>query len=365
MPLHDKVRVGVVGTSEHTDRVHLANLQSHRQAEIVAICGRDQERAQARAQRYAIPQVFANYEDMIEHAGLDAVVVAAPDDLHYPITLAALDAGLHVLCEKPLAGSYAEARTLAERAAAKNVKHMTYFSWRWPPAQRYLRDLIVQGFLGRCYHAEFRFLHGFSRSHAYEWRLDGNRASGVLGDLGSHLIDLARWYVGDVTRVSADLATHIDRQGPNGAPLKPANDSAMLLLRFANGTQGILQCSAIAHVAEHEIVQQVQLHGELGTLAMHYSSTETEVIGTRHDEARLRRLPIPDAYWGDARRGQPLDVFRSEPVGDRLFIEAIVEDRPIVPSFEDGAKVQAIIEAALESDRLGRAVEVSYSQQQN
>ncbi|HUX87401.1 MAG TPA: Gfo/Idh/MocA family oxidoreductase, partial [Chloroflexota bacterium] len=353
------VRVGVVGTSEHTDRVHLANLQSHPRAEIVAICGRNQERAGARALKYEIPRVFAHYEDMIEHAGLDAVVVAAPDDLHFPIAMAALDAGLHVLCEKPLAGSYAEAQTLAKQAAAKNVKHMTYFSWRWPPAQRYVGDLLEQGFLGRCYHVELRFLHGFSRSHDYEWRLDANRACGVLGDLGSHLIDLARHYVGEVSRVSADLATHIERQGPNGAPLNPANDSAMLLLHFANGAQGSLQCSAVAHVAEHEIVQQVQLQGELGTLAMHYSSRETSVVGARHDEARLRPLPIPNSYWGDARRDRPLDVFRSEPVGDRLFIEAIVEDRPIVPSFQDGAMVQAIIEAALESDRLGHWVEVT------
>ena len=359
MPLYDTVRVGVVGTSDHTDRVHLANLQSHPRAEIVAICGRNQERAQARARTYGIPRVFAHYEDMIEHAGLDAVVDAAPDDLHFPITMAALDAGLHVLCEKPLASSYAEAQTLAKRAAAKNVKHMTYFSWRWPPAQRYLGDLIDQGFLGRCYHVEFRFLHGFSRSHNYEWRLDGDRASGVLGDLGSHLIDLARRYVGDVTRVSADLTTHVERQGLDGAPLNPANDSATLLLRFANGAQGILQCSAVAHVAEHELVQQVQLHGERGTLAMHYSSCETTVIGARGDEAQLHTLPIPDSYWGGARRDRPLDVFRSEPVGDRLFIEAIIEDRPIVPSFQDGAKVQAIIEAALESDRLGRWVEVT------
>jgi predicted dehydrogenase len=99
----DQVRVGVVGTSGFTDFVHLTDLKSHPRASVTAICGRrDRQRAAELAATYDIPHIYTDYHEMLARAPLDAVIVAAPDDLHYPIVMAALDAGLHVLCEKPL-----------------------------------------------------------------------------------------------------------------------------------------------------------------------------------------------------------------------------------------------------------------------
>jgi predicted dehydrogenase len=98
----EKVRVGVVGTSWFADGFHLPNLASHPRAKITAICGRTRERAEALATKYTIPHVFTDYHAMIASGTLDALVVVTPDALHYPITMAALDAGLHVLCEKAL-----------------------------------------------------------------------------------------------------------------------------------------------------------------------------------------------------------------------------------------------------------------------
>src|SRR5512142_3049084 len=117
------LRIGVVGTSWWADLVHLPSLTSQRAAAV--------------AHKYAIPQVFTDYRAMIERAGLDAVVISAPDDLHHPIALAAIDAGLHVLCEKPLAMNAAQAREMLDRAEAKRVKHMTFFTYRWAPQFRY------------------------------------------------------------------------------------------------------------------------------------------------------------------------------------------------------------------------------------
>lgn len=112
--------------------MYLPALKSHPQAELTAICGRNRARAEEMAQKYEIPQVFTDYQAMIEQAGLEALIVAIPDDLHYPVTMAALDAGLHVLCEKPLAFTLRQAREMYERAAAAKVKHMTYFRRWWP-----------------------------------------------------------------------------------------------------------------------------------------------------------------------------------------------------------------------------------------
>src|SRR3712207_1327556 len=123
--------IGVIGTSWYNDLMHLPNIKSHPQAQLVAICGRNLVRAQEMAIKYDIPAVYTDYREMLAKAKLDAVVVVAPDDLHYEMTMAALDAGLHVICEKPLTMNAQEARALADKAAAAGLQHMTFFTWRW------------------------------------------------------------------------------------------------------------------------------------------------------------------------------------------------------------------------------------------
>lgn len=120
------LRVGVVGTSWWADWMHLPSLKSHPHAQISAICGRDRARADAMASKYGIRQVFTDYREMIEQADLQALIVSVPDDLHYAITMAALAAGLHVLCEKPLASTAKQAREMYETAATAGVKHVIY-----------------------------------------------------------------------------------------------------------------------------------------------------------------------------------------------------------------------------------------------
>ena len=213
------VRVGVIGTSWITDYIHLANLKSHPQADVVALCGRNRERANELAAKYGIPRVFTDWQDMLTHGGLDAVVIATPDDQHYPMTMAALDAGLHVLCEKPLALTQEQAQAMYEKAEAAGVKHMTFFTYRWVPQYQYARELMEQGYVGRPFHCSVRIVADWARGRDYSWRFDRQRATGTLGDLGSHAIDLARWFCGDIVRVSAHLGTYVMRAGPEGGTL--------------------------------------------------------------------------------------------------------------------------------------------------
>ena len=127
----DKVRVGVIGTSWYADLAHLPRIKSHSRAELAAVCGRNRERAEEMAGKYESPLVFTDYRDMIEKGHLDAVIVSTPDDLHYPMTMDALDAGLHVLCEKPMALNLAQAKEMYEKAESAGVKHMVFFTYRW------------------------------------------------------------------------------------------------------------------------------------------------------------------------------------------------------------------------------------------
>ncbi len=359
--MSENVRVGVVGTSWWADDFHLPTLKSHPQAEIAAICGRDRDRAEAMAKKYDIPRVFTDYREMIEKGSLDALVVSVPDDLHYTMTMDALDSGLHVLCEKPMAPNARQAREMYEKAEAVGVKHMVLFTYRWPPHYQYLKTLIDTGYVGRIFQCQLRFLSGYGRDGQYGWRFDRQRANGIWGDLGSHMTDFARWYVGDIARVSAHLATFVDRRGPEGQPFDPANDSTIVALEFVNGAQGLIQVSAVTHLGGSGYEQHITLYGESGTLDADYTFPAATLQGARYGETQFRALPVPDSFWGDVDKSNPWNVFDKQSVGDRLFIDAIIEDRSVSPSFYDGWKVQEVIDAAIESHRSGSWISLPQS----
>jgi predicted dehydrogenase len=276
------------------------------------------------------------------------------------MTMAALDAGLHVLCEKPLAFNATQAKAMLEKAEAVGVKHMVFFTYRWSPAGRYLKQLIDSGYIGRCFHFRVSYIAGYGRRAQYWWKWDRQRGLGVLGDLGSHAIDLARWYVGDIVKVSACLGTFVERPGFEGQNLDPANDAAHLAVEFANGAQGIIEASAVAHITRGQ-EGHIRLYGQSGTLKVDESmmDMEREIRGARQDEKELQVLSVPRELWeGVSNKEQPLiaqvmETFLKQSIGDRQFIDAILEDQPVSPNFYDGLKVQEVIDAAIKSHEQG------------
>ncbi len=174
------------------------------------------------------------------------------------------------------------------------------------------------------------------------------------------MIDLAHWLVGDITQVKAELGVHVKRPGANGGPPNPANDAALLLVEFANGAQGLIQASAVAHVADRAFQQHVRLYGEAGSLEITFYPFGTDAAATvraaRGSEASFQTLAVPDAYWGPVSRSDPFGVFTQQSVGIRSFVDAILENRPAAPSFYDGYKAQQVVDAALQSHQSGRAV---------
>jgi predicted dehydrogenase len=347
------VRVGIVGTSWWADYLYLPSLAQYPHAELVALCGRNQANAAELAKKYGVPQVFADYRELIASGQVEALIVATPDDTHYPIVMDALDAGLHVLCEKPMANHAAQAREMYERAQAAGVKHMVMFSYRWVPQYRYMRELVAEGYLGGCLHADFQFLMPYSRD-TYRWRFDRRRANGVLGDLGSHMIDLARWYLGDVVAVQARLATLHEWPGPDGQPIEAANDLALLTLEFAKGALATLHISALAHPTYGWSRHQVGLYGEAGTLEADMHRPET--LRGAQPGAEPQALPIPDRIWGAADREDPLSALFENSAGPRLFVGAVADGLPAGPTFYDGLKTQEVVDAALESHERGEWV---------
>ena len=357
----DRVRVGVIGTSRYADGVLLSSLNSHEGAKVAALCGRNQARAQEVAAKYDIPQIYDDYRQMIDTAKLDALVVASPDDLHYEMTMYALDAGLHVMCDKPLANKADDARQMLDKAEAAGVKHMVMHTWRWLPQMQYIKHLLEEGYLGRAYQSKFRFSFGFMHKRDYAWRIDADRANGALGDMGSHMIDMARWFLGDVASVSATLRSFVEHDGVEGRPLNPANDSALLLLDFVDGPQASLELSMVNHLADSDGIA-VTLYGENGTLDTDYyfNRIRYEVRGALREEQALHPLEMPAEFRrGFDQQDDMFAAFRTESIGPRLFIDRILENKAPAPNFYDGCKTQQVIDAALELQATGRRIAIT------
>jgi predicted dehydrogenase len=315
--------------------------------------------------KYDVPMIYADYRAMIETDDLDAVVVSTPDDLHYPMTMAALDAGLHVLCEKPMALNVAQAQEMHEKAQAVGVKTMICFTRRWIPPYIYIKQLLDRGYLGHCYHCHITHLGGYGRSAQYRWKWDQRRGLGILGDLGSHAIDLLRWYVGEIVGVSAHLGVHVARPEPEpGTVMDQANDTAFLSLEFDSGAQGTIEASAMAHIGDRGQEHHLRLYGESGTLERVETFVQGSLVGARQDEEQLRELPVPDELWRGVDRTQPpmaqwTEVFCKQSVADRQFIDAILDDLPVEPSFYDGLQAQRVIDAAIRSHEQGMWVSLN------
>src|SRR5258706_1684217 len=142
MSANKNVSVGLVGTSWWADAMYLPALANHPNGRITAICGRNAENARLMAERWNIPHVYTDYNEMIEKEPLQALIVSTLNDTHYPITVRAIEAGLHVLCEKPIGLSYAQARDMAVLADRKGIKHMTAFTYRFMATTRYIKEPV-------------------------------------------------------------------------------------------------------------------------------------------------------------------------------------------------------------------------------
>lgn len=352
--MSNQLRIGVIGTSWWVDTMHLPALKSHPQADVVALCGRNRVRAQPLADKFAISQVYTNYRQMYEEARLDAVVISSPDETHYEMAIAAFDAGLHVLCEKPLAINSALAKAMLARAEASGRKHMVFFTFRWLPHMRYLFELVDEGYLGTLYHGYFRWFLKYPEFLIDGWRA---RANGVLADVGSHLVDMAHHTMGNIAQVNAHITSWPQAMNAAGERFGPANDAAAAMLQFVSGAMGVIQVSSVAHTAGQWEGWQVLLHGEKGSLELSHSADGKLILsGARRGEARSSPLALPaHVLTGlppeQAENPKTEDVFTRQAVGSRLFIDAILADRPVAPSFYEGLKAQQVIDAALESNR--------------
>ena len=335
---------------------------------LAAICDRDAAAVAAAADRLGWAAWETDWKRLVSRDDVDLVDVCTPGSSHAEISIAALEAGKHVLCEKPLANTVAEARAMTEaaaRAAASGVRAMVGFNFRRVPAVALARELIAAGRLGAIRHVRGAYLaaHVLDPEFPLLWRRRAEHAgSGALGDLGAHVVDLAQYLAGDrIAGVSALTETFVrERSLPGGGGRGPVtvDDAAVFVARFAGGALGSFEATRFA--GGHTEGLSVELNGELGSVVWELGAlNELRLFETGGDPATqgFRRIqvtraghPYAGAWWPDGHAIGYEHTFTHEV---RDLLHAIADGRDPVPSFADGLQVQEVLDAVQRSAASG------------
>lgn len=345
------IGVAIIGCGGITLQNHLPGLALCPDTKVVALCDADAATLQRASQQTGVTVTSTNYEDIVKRDDVTAVIIATPNFTHAPIALAAIAAGKHVLCEKPIAMTHAEAKGMAEAADRAGVRHMSAFTYRFVPAMRYLAHLIRQGDLGQPYHYRCCRLQDWGTRNLGWRQVKKLAGTGEIGDMLSHRIDFAHHLVGPMTRLIANLKTLTPlREGrPNDT-----DDWVAIMADFQNGATGVLESSKLASGRNESwrSLDYVEINGSEAT----FEFTTGKWNELQHGKAGgpgLQTLPVPEEFWRwpgsprDPRQGDPLITFRYDQAWE--FIDAIRSGRPCSPSFHDGARVQNVTDAALQS----------------
>jgi predicted dehydrogenase len=346
------VRIALFGNSFGA-RVQLPSLRFVGGNEVVGIAGHDADKAAATAREWDVPRGTGDWRELLDPAP-DLVLVSTPVDLHRPMTLAALDAGAAVLCEKPFALDVAEAEELVAAAAGRGawIDH----ELRAGPHLRELRDLYRAGALGELWHASFEMYLDPARfrDRPHGWWFEAARGGGILGALGSHQVDTLRFVLGaEPAAVQAELRTLLGRRpDADGTPREvTADDLALFRLRFADGVVADVGTSiGLPRGPAFELL----LAGSDGALRLRNGDELAFAPAGGEWEPRVPATPLPTC----AEIGMPeYGAFgRSLPLYLRELLEAVSEARADVPdaaSFADGLAVQRVLDAARRSSAAG------------
>jgi predicted dehydrogenase len=353
--------IAIVGCGGITLQNHLPGLALCPETKVVALCDSDAATLERARQQTGVTNVSTRYEEIVKRDDVHAVIIATPNFTHVPISRAAVAAGKHVMCEKPLAMNVADARALADEAERANVRHMTAFTYRFVPAMRYLSFLSKRGDLGQPYHYRSCRLQDWG-SRNLGWRQVKKLAgTGELGDMLSHRIDFAHWLVGPMKRLVANTRRFIDdRQGQPS----DLDDWVALLAEFRSGATGVLESSKLASGRNESwrSLDYVEVNGSERSYVFitgDWNKLQTGKAGG----PGLETITIPEEFWRwpgsprDPRQGDPLVTFRYDQAWE--FIDAIRNQRPCVPSFHDGAAAQGVLDAAIQSAEGKRWVELT------
>lgn len=335
-----KLRFGVIGAGGFAEICHVPGLQSHPEAEVVALCGRRADHARAMADRLGVPEVYTDYRELLAREDLDGVTLCTPNHVHAEQALAAFAAGKHVFCEKPLGMNPTEVAGMLAAAEAAGKVHQVAFTFRYTFGLQEVRRRVRAGEIGRPFYIRQRWegWGGLSPHWKVGWReRQAESGGGMLQDMGSHLFDTAQFILGPV-EVSTGYLHHIPRSRPDCrtgelAPVE-TDDVAAAWFRHESGVRGewFMSRATPAH-SENGYVEVI---GEEGALRATLSRGNQErVVVSRPAAPQWAEVPLPP----EAACGEPHALGRMM----RSFVEACRRGRTdgdVDATFADGLAVQ-------------------------
>ncbi len=365
----DKARVAMIGHAFMGAAHSQAWRGVHRffdldlEPEMAVIVGRDAARTQESADKLGWQEAATDWEEVIARDDIDIVDICTPGDTHAPIALAALAAGKHVLCEKPLANTLAEAQEMAaaaEAAKAKGVRSMVGFTYRRVPAVSLMKQLVEQGAVGDIRHIRGQYLQDWITDPEFPlvWRLQKDLAgSGALGDIGAHILDMAQFVTGQhISGLSAQTETFVKRRPlPDGSGEGDVtvDDAAVLVARTDGGALGTFEASRFATGRKNRIL--LEINGSKGTLVFnfedmnnlqYFDATRGDLAGFSTIQVTEPTHPYIDAWWPP---GHGLGYEHGFVHQAKDFLTAIADGQDPTPSFTDGVGIQRLLAAVEDS----------------
>lgn len=346
------IRVGLVGTGGMA-HAHVRRLKPMRGVKLVAVADVDEARAQEFAREFEVSEVYGSQTALLKEAGVDAMINVTPDAYHASLTLEALDAGKHVLCEKPLATNYADAKKMADRARKKGLINMVNFSYRDSSAVQRAHKMVQRGDIGRPLHFEASYLQSWLSSLVWGdwrtqpgwlWRLSTEHQSkGVLGDVGVHILDLVSFPLGAYAGISCQLRTFDKAEGGkiNGYRLD-ANDSAVMHAEMKNGALGVVHTTRWA--TGHANSLELRIFGDEGALAIDLDKSYTQ-LQVCLGEARHK------VEWETVTCADTPNILKR-------FIRSVRTGTQDQPDFVQGAAIQQVLDACFTSDETGQRIRI-------
>ncbi len=340
------------------------------------ICGRNQRALEAAAQQFGWEEVETDWRRVVERNDIDVVDISTPGHLHHPMALAAAEAGKHIICEKPLGNTLAEAKQMLRAVEKAGVKHMIMHNYRKIPAVAFAKKLIEDGCLGEVYHYHGAYLQDWIMDPQFPlvWRLEKKYAgSGALGDIGAHAIDFAQYLNSDIVAVTGQMTTFIKQRplpgtgegawGARGGKGKQAkvtvDDDANFLARFKNGSVGVFESSRFCGGRRN--YNTFQVYGSKGSLAFNLERmNELEVFDRTQSGADQGYKtiivtegahPYVGAWWPP---GHIIGYEHTFVHAIHDFLTCLEKDRMPTPNFHDGVKNQAVLDAVERSAKSGR-----------
>ena len=360
----DALRVGLVGTGGVCAGVHYPGLRLIPGVEIAGICEPDETLRQKRQAEWGIEAAFERLDALLDAVAPDAVCIAVPNVYHYELIVQALDAGCHVLCEKPLGMDFAQTREIYARGKASGRRHMTAFTYRFVPAINYIRHLVQTGVLGPIRHARFQRLQDWGE-RAIGWRQYKSQAgSGELGDMGIHRLDFAEDLLGPIEAVCSAAKQLVPRDRTReGEPCPPQDveDWIAWIAEFASGTTGVFEMGKLSKgygpKGDHDLAE---LNGEEASVVYRLHAPHEVLFAPRGEPYQSRLVPAEFLKRPNAPRdpsvGDPVQTFRYDQAWE--FVSAIREGRDCVPSFYHGMRAQAVADSILQAAAERRWVDI-------